>query len=101
LRAEISKDDDFNNELERLSTSFGIGVIRLDIEDPDSTEIVFPAKSKDVVDYDTVNKLTFNPDFLDLLKRIKNDIQSREIRREMYDTVLQKDELVKSLVRKK
>jgi hypothetical protein len=87
--------------LERLSTSFGIGVIRLDIEDPYSTEIVFPAKSKDAVDYDTVNKLTFNPDFLDLLKRIKNDIQSREIRREMYDTVLQKDELVKSLVRKK
>lgn len=101
VAAEISKDDDFNNELERLSTSFGIGVIRLDIEDPDSTEIVFPAKSKDAVDYDTVNKLTFNPDFLDLLKRIKNDIQSREIRREMYDTVLQKDELVKSLVRKK
>lgn len=90
-----------NNELERLSTSFGIGVIRLDIEDPDSTEIVFPAKSKDAVDYDTVNKLTFNPDFLDLLKRIKNDIQSREIRCEMYDTVLQKDELVESLVRKK
>lgn len=49
----------------------------------------------------TFNKLTFNPDFRDLLKRIKIDIQSREIRREMYDSVLPKDELVKSLTRKK
>ena len=99
--AEVSNDDDFNNELERLSTSFGIGVIRIDIDEPDSTEIIFPAKSKDFVDWDTINKLTFNADFRDLLKRIKIDIQSREIRREMYDSVLSKDELAKSLAKKK
>lgn len=99
--AEVSNDDDFNNELERLSTSFGIGVIRIDIEEPDSTEVIFPAKSKDFVDWDTINKLTFNPDFRDLLKRIKIDIQSREIRREMYDLVLSKEELAKSLAKKK
>jgi hypothetical protein len=99
--AEVSNDDDFNNELERLSTSFGIGVIRIDIDEPDSTEIVFPAKSKDFVDWDTINKLTFNSDFRDLLKRIKIDIQSREIRRELYDPVVLKEELVNSLGKKK
>lgn len=99
VAAEISSDDDFKNELERLSTSFGIGVIRIDIEDPDSTEIVFPARSKDVVDWDTINKLTFNPDFRELLKRIKIDIQSREIRREMYDVLRSKEELINSLPR--
>ena len=102
VAAEISNDDDFKNELERLSASFGIGVIRVDIEDPDSTEILLPARSKDFVDWETVNKLTLiNPDFQDFLRRIKSDISIREVRREMYDTVLTKDRLVKSLAKKK
>jgi hypothetical protein len=99
--AEVSNDDDFNNELERLSTSFGIGVIRIDVDDPDSTQIVFPARSKETIDWETINKLTLNPDFRDLLKRIKIDISSREVRREMYDPVVEKDELVKSITKKK
>lgn len=99
--AEISNDDDFNNELERLSTSFGIGVIQIDIEDPDSTAVIFPARSKEVVDWEAINKLTINSDFRDLLKRVRIDIQSREIRREMYDPVLPKEELVKLITKKK
>lgn len=101
VAAEISNDEDFRNELERLSTSFGIVVIRIDVDDPDATEIVFPAKSKELVDWETVNKLTFNSDFRDLLKRIKTDISSREIRQEMYDPVLSSDELVRSLSKRK
>ncbi|MEK6325243.1 MAG: HTH domain-containing protein [Acidobacteriota bacterium] len=97
VAADISSDEDFNYELERLSSSFGIGVIQIDVDDPDSTEIVFPAQEEDAVDWDTINKLTLNPDFRDLLKRIGTDIKSREIRREWYDQVLSKDELIKSL----
>jgi uncharacterized protein len=90
------------NELKRLSTAFGIGVIRLDIDEPDSSEIILPAKSKDIIDWDTVNKLSsINPDFRDFLKRIRNDMTSREARKEMYDPVLEKDELLKSLAKKK
>lgn len=100
--AEIDNDEDFRTELERLSTSFGIGVIRIDVEDPDSTGIILPARSKESVDWEAVNKLaSINPDFRSFLKRIKIDISSREIRREMYDRVLDKDELVKSLSKKK
>lgn len=98
---EISDNDDFISELERLSTSFGIGVIKINIEDPDSTDIIFPAKSKENVDWETINKLTINQDFRDLLKRIRTDMQSREIRREMYDTVRSKEELANSLASKK
>ncbi|MFQ3573659.1 MAG: hypothetical protein SNJ53_03395, partial [Thermodesulfovibrionales bacterium] len=100
--AEIDSDEDFRTELERLSTSFGIGVIRIDIDDPDSTEIILPARSKDLVDWETVNKLaTINSDFRDFLNRIKTDFKSREIRREMYDPVLDKDALIESLAKKK
>jgi hypothetical protein len=102
VAANIDTDDDFMNELKRLSTSFGIGVIRLDVDDPDSSEIILPAKSKDAIDWDTVNKLSsINPDFRDFLKRIRIDMTSREVRKEMYDSVLSKDELLKSLSKKK
>jgi hypothetical protein len=102
VAANIDTDDDFGNELKRLSTAFGIGVIQLDIDDPDSADIVLPANSKDFIDWDTVNKLSgINPDFRDFLKRIRNDMKNQEIRKEMYDAVLDKEELTKSLAKKK
>jgi len=102
VAANVDTDDDFMNELKRLSTAFGVGVIRLDIDEPDSSEIILPAKSKDIIDWDTVNKLSsINPDFRDFLKRIRNDMTSREARKEMYDPVLDKEELLKSLAKKK
>lgn len=101
VAAEVARDDDFRSELERLSSSFGVGVIELDITDPDSTEILFPARTRESVDWETINKMTLNPDFRDFLKRIKIDFQSREIRREMYDPVLPKDELIHSILPRK
>lgn len=101
VAADISNNDDFKSELTRLSTSFGIGVIRLDIEDPLSSEIVLPARTRDNLDWDTINKLTLNRDFKEFLKRIKNDLTSNEIRKEEYDKVYEPDELVKMIKKKK
>lgn len=102
VAADIDSDEDFRSELKRLSTAFGIGIIRIDISDPDSTEILFPARSKDSVDWETVNKLAaINPDFREFLKRVKTDLASREIRKEMYDPVLDREELIKLLAKKK
>lgn len=96
--AEIDNDVEFQTELKRLSTSFGIGVIKLDVEDPDSSEVIFPARSKDLIDWETVNKLAvMNTDFQEFLKRVKTDMKSNEIRKEMYDRVLDKEELIKSI----
>jgi uncharacterized protein len=98
VAADIDNDEEFQNELKRLSTSFGIGVIKIDVNEPDSTEVIFPARSKDLVDWETVNKLAgMNPDFLEFLKRVKVDMSSREIRKEMYDHVLEREELIKSI----
>ena len=96
----MSTDEDFNAELRRLSASFGIGVIRIDIDDPDSSEIVFPARTKENLDWEAVNKLTMNSDFMEFLKRLKTDISSKEIRKEKYDKVWNVDELVKTIKEK-
>lgn len=102
VAANISNNDDFVDELKRLSTSFGIGVIKIDIEEPDSTETLFPAKSKELVDWETINKLaTLNQDFRGFLKRVKNDVSSREIRKEEYDSVLEREQLIELMAKKK
>lgn len=102
VAATIDTDEDFMNELKRLSTAFGIGVIRLDTDDPDSTEILLPARAKEVVDWDTVNKLaSINCDFREFLRRIRIDMTSREVRKEWYDPVMDKDELMKFLAKKR
>ncbi len=98
ITANINQDDELMSELKRLSTAFGIGVIKLDIEDPDSSEIVLPAKHKRELDWDTINKLADeNPDFKEFLKRIKIDLSSKEIRKEKYDKVLEREKLIKRI----
>ncbi|MBI4325105.1 MAG: hypothetical protein HY674_07555 [Chloroflexi bacterium] len=101
VAADISSDEDFRAELRRLSAAFGIGVIELGLDDPDSSEVLFPAHERDALDWDTLNKLTMNKDVQELLTRIKNDLQTKEVIREKYDRVLSREELAKSIKRKK
>jgi uncharacterized protein len=97
VAAEISPNEEFLSELGRLSTSFGIGVIKLNVGEPNSSETIFPPRAKEYLDWDAINKLTMNSDFRDFLKRVKTDIFSKEVRREKYDKILDADELVKML----
>jgi hypothetical protein len=98
VAAEISQNEDFLTELGRLSSSFGIGVIHLDVEDPNSSSILFHPKIKDTLDWETMNKLTtMNKDFKKFIKRVQVDLRSKEIRKEKYDKILDEEKLIKSL----
>ncbi len=88
VAAEVSEEEEFRSELSRLSTSFGIGVIKLNLEDPHSSEIVFPAKSREVLDWETINKLTMNSDFKEFISTVKIDITSKKIHKKEYDPVV-------------
>jgi hypothetical protein len=97
VAAKISSDQDFLSELKRLSSSFNIGVIRLDTIDPEAGEIVLPAKFKENLDWDTMNKLAMNKDFKGFLARVQKDLKNNEVYKEQYDKVLTKQELLKSI----
>lgn len=88
VAAEVSDEEEFRSELSRLSTSFGIGVIKLNIEDPHSSEIIFPAKYRETLDWETINKLTMNADFKEFISTVKIDITSKKIHKKEYDQVL-------------
>jgi uncharacterized protein len=87
VAAEVSDEEDFKNELSRLSTSFGIGVIKLNMEDPHSSEIIFPAKYREALDWETINKLTMNSDFKEFISTVKIDISSKKVHKSEYDQV--------------
>lgn len=90
VAAEIKEDDDLYSELERLSSSFGIGIIKLDIEDIDSSNVVFPAKSKAFLDWETMNKLCEqNRDFESFIDDITKDYKVKTIHKNQYDKVLE------------
>ncbi len=91
VAAEISDDEKFIEELRRLSTSFGIGIIKLETADPDSSEVLFPARTREALDWDTIDKLTsMNKDFREFLNRVQKDINSNEVYKEQYDLILSK-----------
>lgn len=93
VAADISREQEFRDELSRLSTSFGIGVIQLNIEDPYSSEIIFPATYRENLDWETINKLAMNTDFREFISTVKIDVTSKKIHKKEYDTIYELDQL--------
>ncbi|MGE0793481.1 MAG: COG2958 family protein [Candidatus Woesearchaeota archaeon] len=86
---DINKDVDFRDELRRLSNAFGIGIIELNAENIEQSEIIFPAKTNSSLDWETINRLIdSNKDFESFIQRITKDVNGREIKREEYDVVM-------------
>ncbi|HUT52429.1 MAG TPA: HTH domain-containing protein [bacterium] len=85
----ILQDDEFLTELERLSSSFGIGIIHLDPHDVDGSTILYPARSRSALDWETINKLCEqNTDFEKFIQDVKIDFESKRIHRSEYDEVI-------------
>jgi hypothetical protein len=90
----IDESEDFRSELGRLSGSFGIGVIELDLENPEASSIIFPAKSRETIDWDGANKLAReNPDFRKFLADVRIDITNCRAHPAEYDACPTLDEM--------
>jgi hypothetical protein len=97
VASEILKDADFKEKLGRLSSSFGIGIIELNVNDPDESEVLFPSEQRSNLDLDFMNELAqMNSDFSFFLERVNKDTESQEPRQERYDTVLDKEVIMRS-----
>lgn len=92
-------DDDptFRDEVRRLNNAFGIGIIKLNPENIFESEILFPSKVNQEIDWDTVNRLANeNSDFSDFLKLITEDCKLGKVKSQ-YDKVLKLEELSKHI----
>jgi uncharacterized protein len=89
----IDDDPALKDEIRRLSNAFGVGLIKLNAENIYESEILFPARVKTEIDWDTVNRLvTENTDFSIFLKLITEDCKLGKVKSE-YDKVLKLEEL--------
>ena len=102
VAGNIKDDDELFNELERLSTSFGIGIIELDLEDIDSSRVIFHANRKKELDWETMNKLSdINKDFRKFIQDVKIDFDSKRIHKSEYDEIISNpEEYIKKIMKK-
>ncbi len=74
-------DQEIEDEMRKLNDSFGIGFIKLDLEDYTSSEIIIPARRKTDLDWGMIDKLyAGNPDFRNFLNTVQFDMNNKVIR---------------------
>jgi uncharacterized protein len=86
--AEVEGRDTLT-ELRMLASLHGIGVIKLDKENPIESEILIPARERTEIDWNTANRLVEeNPDFRDYIKLVRQFYQTNDHRPRDWDYVL-------------
>lgn len=97
VAAELTDTPEFMEELGRLSQSFGIGVIKLDLESlEEESRILFPAQEKKEVDWETINRIAeINPIFREFLTLVRESSDIHKIVNETtFDEVKDTDEMI-------
>ncbi len=89
VAANILQDDAFLSEIERLAASFGIGIVHLDSQDFDAATVLYPARVRDSLDWETINRLCEqSDDFRKFLRDVRDDYELKRVHRAEYDEVI-------------
>jgi hypothetical protein len=77
-------------ELRILSGLHGIGLIKINIQDPAESEIIIPARERLEIDWNGANRLSEeNPDFRECIKLVRQFYQTNEHRSKDWDTQIE------------
>jgi hypothetical protein len=89
VASKVQQQDDLLSELERLAASFGIGIIVLELDDIDSSTVLFPAKTRGYLDWEAMNKLCEqNKDFEAFIADVQLDCSGGKIHAAEYDRII-------------
>jgi hypothetical protein len=101
VAAKWLDDEEFIEELTRLSQSFGIGAIHLCLDDLSASRVILPAHTRDDLDWATLDKLVaMNPDVAQFLETVRIDLNANKIHDGEYDALPPDvDKYVQGLVR--
>ncbi len=94
-------EEEVIEEARRLANSFGIGLIKLELDNIEDSQIIVPATSKKELDVDVMDRLASeNRDFSDFLQNIIDDKKIKKVNSQ-YDKVLDDDSFEKYLKEKR
>jgi len=83
---EMDIDPNFINSILRLNQGYGIGIIKLNPNYPKNSEIVVPAREKEIVDIDFMNFLvSLNQDFYNFIDESRKIIFDKNINIPFFD----------------
>jgi hypothetical protein len=85
VAAEIVGEDTMK-ELRILSARHGVGVMKLDFENPSESQILIPALVRSSLDWDHINRLASeNPDFRNFIRNVRHFHQTGDVRAKDWD----------------
>lgn len=88
-------DTELVDELGRLANSYGIGVIKLDLDNPDETKILNEAHYSEAIDWAFVNYLfELNADYKTFIEASIDILKTEELYREKFDKIMCQEEIV-------
>jgi len=91
VAAEINGQDTLK-ELRMLFAAHGIGVIKLDVENPADSQVLIPARERSEIDWNMVNRLAMeNLDFMAYVKLVRQFYQTGEVRSRDWDASKDED----------
>lgn len=103
VASEFEDKEELIEELLRLNNAFGIGILKLNVDNIEQSEILIPSKTHDIIDWDTVNRLIeVNSDFRDFAVYINDVVKSdsKQIHKEVFDEIKSETELAKYIKEK-
>jgi uncharacterized protein len=94
--AEIDQNDtELLDELGRLANAYGIGVIKLDLVNPDESRVLFEAHFNESIEWGFVNYLfELNADYKMFIEASIDIMKTEALYREKFDKVLSQQEIL-------
>lgn len=86
---DLDRDKTFLSSLSRLNNGYGIGIIKLNLENPSSSEIIVSARQRDVADINFMNFLTTtNKDYFNFINETVGIVNNKTIPENFFDKLI-------------
>ncbi|MBA2621529.1 MAG: hypothetical protein H0U87_10050 [Acidobacteria bacterium] len=86
---DLDTDAVFLSNLTRLNNGYGIGVIKLNLENPVKSEVIVSAREREIVDINFMNFLTeMNQDFYNFIETTVDIIVTKKIDKSKFDKII-------------
>jgi len=92
---EKNIDKEFLQELNRLSNSYGIGILHLNISEPLQSKILVNSRIKNELDFQTMKKISDNNvNFKDFLSNLNDSVSRDKVITSEFDNVLNEEQII-------